>query len=457
MNMRFQSIMLSTILLLLAVQSGFAEDTAASTAVSTETDVEEATSEEADVPASQEVEVNEDNYRQFMELKDARGQRNIQPENAFKPQSGLQKLDQLPEASQKHLRNELREIIVGDPWQPGDEDTEYPYVPSAAASTDPSLQKQELEAWGELLDSYNQREAQIYANSSATKAALGSEDGTGNNPGNGTGSTGATGQSGEGSQGQQASQQSTPDQSGGAGTYSPNAANDPNAKSTAGVSQNAMEFLQGLGKGGTANPTRDPNAKSTAGASQNAMEFLKGNASQGESVGESGSGSSAASAGQREPAEGEAGEAQAEGQQTGQNEGQEDGQSDVQDAGQEDGQAGSQDDGQAQDGQQTETAQKPTPSVIPDNTSPVSSTEPDEESTAGASQNALEYLTGEGVQTGDDMNNEPETSEPEGTLTIQDLLNAQGVGASTGAVPVTSSPGAEQKPDKNKPDKDGGG
>ena len=62
----------------------------------------------AKAPAGQEVEVNEDNYRQFMELKDARGQRNMLPEEDFKAGSCAQKLDKLPEASQKHLRNQLR-------------------------------------------------------------------------------------------------------------------------------------------------------------------------------------------------------------------------------------------------------------------------------------------------------------------------------------------------------------
>ncbi len=125
----------------------------------------EATPAAAGNPASQEVEINEDNYRQFMELKDANLQREVIPENVFKPGSGLQKLEKLPEESQKHLRNELREIIVqGDPWQPGDEQGEFPYTPSAAAANNPGLEKQEREAWGELVDSYNQREAQIYEN-----------------------------------------------------------------------------------------------------------------------------------------------------------------------------------------------------------------------------------------------------------------------------------------------------
>ena len=165
--------------------------------------------EEAEAPASQAVEINEDTYRQFMELKDANRQSDIIPETVFKPGSGLQKLDKLPEESQKHLRNELREIIVeGGPWQPGDADKEFPYVPSAAAVKDPALQKQELEAWGELVDGYNQREAQIYENAAGTHAAGATEDGNGESPGGGAKqAAGGTGQDSEGNQGQQAGQQ----------------------------------------------------------------------------------------------------------------------------------------------------------------------------------------------------------------------------------------------------------
>ena len=144
-------------------------------------DAEASTTTEAEAPSSQEVEINQDNYRQFMELKDAMRQRDIIPENIFKPASGSQKLDKLPEESQKHLRNQLREIIVqGDSWKPGNEGTEYPYTPSAAASKDPSLENQEQEAWGELVGSYHDREAQIYENSSGSQAANGSEQGSSN-------------------------------------------------------------------------------------------------------------------------------------------------------------------------------------------------------------------------------------------------------------------------------------
>ncbi len=469
---------------------------------------EVATPAEPDTPAGQEVEINEDNYRQFMELKDAMRQRDIIPENVFKPGSGLQKLDKLPEESQKHLRNQLREIIVqGDPWQPGDEETEYPYTPSVAASTNPPLEKQEKEAWGELVDSYHDRESQIYENSSGSQAARGSEQGSSNSPENGAGSTGPVGQDGEGSQGQQAGQEGNPDQSSDEGTYSLNGSNDPNADSTAGVSQNAMEFLQGLGKGGgnsetgngetptedggqgesptgtdassqaqtgqqesseqsspTGNSTqgtaRDPNAKSTAGTSQNAMDFLSGNTAQGENAAESGTGTS-----ENNEAQGEQVVAQAEGQQAGQDTGQQDGTADTQDTGQQEQQASAQgseqvdgeEDENSQESQVAETAQKPTSSVPPASTSPVSSTEPEEESTAGASQNALDYLMEENTQVDDDINNQADTSQPEGTLSIQDLLNARGVSNATVTLPSSSTTGEEQPPDETKPDKDGDG
>ena len=146
------------------------------------------------------------------------------------------------------------------------------------------------------------------------------------------------------------------------------------------------------------NPGRDPNAKSTAGASQNAMEFLKG-------------------------------------------------QSD----GEGDDQADGSNDGQEQTGEQVETTEEPASSTPPTSTDPVSPAETEEESTAGASQNALEYLTGESIQTSGSSGNEPDTNQPKDTLTIQDLLNAQGVGDTT-----ISIPDDEKQPDETKADKDGG-
>ena len=483
MNKRFQFTVLSSLVTFLLLTPVYAQD--AETTLPSTTESAEATTEEAEIRAGQEVEINEDNYRQFMELKDPNLQREIIPENAFKPGSGLQKLEKLPEESQKHLRNQLREIIVqGDPWQPGDEETEYPYTPSEDAGNNPALEKQELEAWGELVDSYHDRESQIYENSSGSQAARGSEQGSSNSQQNGQGSPGG-GQDGEGSEGQQGGQEGKPNQSETEGTYSVNGSGNPDAKSTAGVSQNAMEFLQGLGKGGgnagdgdsgtsaengkqgesptpsetgsqvqdsaatsgSAGTTRDPKARSTGGTSQNAMEFLKSNSGQVEAESE---GDTMAS--QTDQGQGEAdGESSAAASQADQGEGET--QTDEQKVAQADGQTN----GQTQESQQSESAQKPDSSISLPGATPVSSTETEEESTAGASQNALEYLTGEDVQAPGSTDDESNTVQPEGTLTIQDLLNAQGVGDSTGTNPASTSPVEEQHPNKKEPEKDGDG
>lgn len=497
-------------------------------------EAEATTAEEPKSSASQEVEINEDTYRQFMELKDANQQRDIIPEETFKPGSGLQKLEKLPEESQKHLRNELREIIVGgDPWQPGDEDADYPYVPSNAARTDPSLQKQELEAWGELVDSYNQREAQIYANKAGNRATMSPEDGAGEMPGQGSMQNGESGQDKEGAQGSQNSATAESDQTDTAGTYSPGAANDPNAQSTSGVSQNAMEFLQGLGKNGgnareesagtPAQNTGQPGSpasvgergqssvqagqqasakqgsrntgetqlpatdmqSSEAGASQNALEFLQGTAGQSRNTGEGSGGSSAANANQSPGGQASSGDALAQ-DQAGQNQGQQEGQAGTQGDGQADGQSkaeetgrgnaqaaaqgdqqadskdngetGEQGEGQAQDGQQSETVEKSVTITPPAESSAALSAQPEEESTAGASQNALEYLKGENAGAGQAADGDADADPPpEGTLNIQDLLNAQGVSGSTGTNPEPPVPDDENPSDETKPDKDGGG
>jgi hypothetical protein len=328
MNKYFQISGLLIILVFLYASPGFAQDEEPATTLPSETDIEEVTPESEEVPSGQEVEINEDNYRQFMELKETRGQRNMIPETSYKSQAGLQKLDKLPEASQKHLRNQLREIIVqGEQWQPGDEGTDYPYVPSDAASTDQSLQKQEAEAWGELVENYHQREAEIYANSSRSGAAAASASASGAGAGAG-GEQGSAGSgSGKDGDGQQANQERRAQQDGAADSYSPNVSNDPNAKSTAGISQNAMEFLQKSGnqtgedstgtpagdnepgsaqeqaqekaqaqaqsgqqssneqqaatsESSAQNPSDEAETESTSGASQNALEYLMGDNSQ---------------------------------------------------------------------------------------------------------------------------------------------------------------------------------
>ena len=463
MNNRLQILILLSLSGLLLALPVFAQDN--EPALPSATGAGETVPEE-ETPAAQEVEISEDNYRQFMELKDAMRQRDVIPENVFKPGSGLQKLDSLPEESQKHLRNQLREIIVqGDEWQPGDEETEYPYTPSPAAGTNPALEKQELEAWGELVDSYHERESQIYENSSGMQTARGSEQGSSNSQQNGAGSGERQGQNGEGSEGQQAGQQGNPNQADTEGTYSLNGSADSSADSTAGVSQNAMEFLRGLGQGGSPgesaqNDRQAESPESTSGATQNAMEFLQGSTGQAEGLADSGTGqdggsgesnpaSSESAQGQGESDGGAQGETQAMAQETGS-------QADTKGAGQEGEQADSQEGEQAQDSQLAESSDSSVTISQPGNNILDSPNQPEEESTAGASQNALEYLTGE------DPRAEAGEDQPEGTLSIQDLLNAQGIGESTNVAPMTTGSGDEGQADEgqadeDKPEKDGGG
>ena len=432
MNKLFHTVILLTLSVLMPASPAFAQDEEPTLPSAEETGE---TVPEEEVSASQEVEITEDNYRQFMELKDPMRQRDVIPENVFKPGSGLQKLEKLPEESQKHLRNQLREIIVkGDPWQPGDEETEYPYTPSAAASTNPALEKQELEAWGELVDSYHDRESRIYENSSGAQAARGSEQGSSNSQQNGAGQPGSASQNSEGSQGQTPGQEGNPDQAAREGTFSLNGSGDPNASNTAGVSQNAMEFLRGnTGQGGT--------------ASEGAADSSGGQEGQGENQAD------------------QQGQNQSEGQQGDQAEGQEAAAGDGEDTAQEGEQAGDQgnvetdgeNNGQAQDAQQTETPGEPASPISPETSDPALPAEPGEDSTAGAAQNALEYLTGEDEQAGEGTDSEADVAQPAGTLTIEDLLNARGVGDSSGMDPAPADPDGEQPPDENIPDKDGDG
>jgi hypothetical protein len=208
---------------------------------------------------SQETEYSDDNYRRFMELKDEPTRTSTLPTNSY--QSGTEKLDELPEASQKHLRNQLREIILeSDEWAPGDENGEYPFVASEAGEKNPELKQQEVEAWGELVGKYHEREAQIYANAERSDSAAGTDGGqsgsdqaqaeSGESAGSEGSNTGEDVGKGEqkrpGQEGQSAQTQAANNGNEGSDSSSASAnAGDPNAISTAGVSQSALEYLTG--------------------------------------------------------------------------------------------------------------------------------------------------------------------------------------------------------------------
>ena len=369
---------LVTVSFFLSVTPTFAQEETAATLVEPQTD--EYPGEDTSEPTGQEVEINEDNYRQFMELKDARQQRGVFPETTFKPQTGNQKLDELPEESQKHLRNQLREIIVqGDPWQPGDEYTEYPYTPSDAAKSKPSLKKMETEAWGELVGAYHQREAQIHANTERLNAAAdanGTGEGAAGSPMGGTqgqngGEPGSSGQ--QGSSNQQSAQQRIVGQSGSPGSHAPEPPNNDNIKNSAGVSQNAMEFLKN---------------QSTSSGSSNSAETA-------DSAGSSWPNNAASSAPPRAAANS----------------------SDV------------------------------TPPVSSSNTQITAKLE--------TAQNALEFLIGEKAAEAVDPEQDTDSDIESGTISIDDLLNVQGVrGASTPGLSVPPANEVEVS-QENLQDKDG--
>lgn len=413
---------------------------------------------ESPVASGQEVEVNEDMYRRFMELKDARQQRMILPEDAFKPGSGSQTLDELPEESQKHLRNQLREIILqGDEWQPGDENTDYPYVPSQAAAGNPELQKQEAAAWGELLDSYHKREAQIYNNSARTKAAMASQNGQSGNSGQGAGQSQASSASSGGqlSSTEQTNQQSPGQQQNSPQNEMPDSARITSSSSSAGVSQNAMEFLQSMqNKTGQNNSAQSQEAMDEALANSESESGPGGPETQPNEITEqsevsrkSSNNSTANNSADNSDAQNMTGVSQNALeflQQSGQ-EGNKDTALTLSET------AGTSDrEGQLADsGDQSDSEQ--------DAGKPASATAEAGE-TRGATQNALEYVIGEQAAQNDNLPPEPNaTSTTSGTLSINDLVNARGVGK--GSSPVPPPPLLKEKtpPASEPPDKDDGG
>ena len=225
---------------------------------------------------SEEAELSEDNYRRYMELKGHEIDRSSLPTAAYIKPKTLEKLQNLPETSQKHLRNQLRDIILqGDRWSPEDKEAEYPYTPSEAAINNPQLQRHEGEAWLELVDEYHQREADIYAHSARSQAATMSSQGVSEVSSQGMGSNSEnqgddSGHSQSGRSG--ASNGSRSSRALDAGEASVFGAGSSEAAeiSTSGVSQNALEFLL---KSGAANESPEADSDmDTEGAQP--LEFV---------------------------------------------------------------------------------------------------------------------------------------------------------------------------------------
>jgi hypothetical protein len=267
---------------------------------------------EAEDP-SRETDISEDNYRRFMELDDRRLERPAFPVSAVQPTTGLQKMGQLPESSQKHLRNQLRGIILSrGAWTPAERDETYAFVPSPEARGDAQLLRQEAEAWTELVNEYHDREAAILAAAgqpagegdrtpqdprSVGQAPAGQPPGsqaqqqanvgtgTGGNPGadGQQGEDGESGQEGrEGARGESGSEGGPDSESGSeSSTASPpqerpevpewvaenDAGRTPAAPGNKGVEQSASEYLEARGLADPAPAQLDDTRSRTAPAS----------------------------------------------------------------------------------------------------------------------------------------------------------------------------------------------
>ena len=239
--------------------------------------------DEAPAPAepaedpSRETDVSEDNYRRFMELDDRQLERRPFPVTGYAPRSGLTKVERLPEASQKHLRNQLRGLILtrGE-WTPAERGRPYPFVPSAAARSDANLLRQEAEAWSELVAEYHDREeairtARMARSQGQAQAQVGEadhrtqaggaaapgqpSDGT---PVRGSGANGAgQGADGRSAEARQAAR-ANPRQSLAPPPETATAPEMPGATSDEGVEQSAADYLRDRGLAADATPADAP-------------------------------------------------------------------------------------------------------------------------------------------------------------------------------------------------------
>jgi hypothetical protein len=223
--------------------------------------------------SSQHVEESEEAYRRRMETQDGMGQTDVIPDRPATGGTTGDGIDDLPFESRKHLRDEMRNVIMEQgEWQPEDATKTYPYHPSAGAQADPELRQKEEKAWGELVAEYHKREAAALAG--------GSHSG-GPPPGGQSGGQGG-GQSG----GQAGNQAGAKAKSGGSATPNSQASRSPGtqpkarpearpeaeaAGSTAagaGVSQSALEFLKGQTNGQAGGQPGSPSGGQPGGQPQ---------------------------------------------------------------------------------------------------------------------------------------------------------------------------------------------
>jgi len=187
--------------------------------------------------SSEQTEESEEAYRRRMELEGARDSETFS-NTSFGSQVEQEKIDKLPPASQKNIRDQITDIIIeNDQWEPGDVLEDYPYEPTEAAMKDPALREQEEEAWAEQVDKYHEREAAAFG---ATRPPMPGDPGQPGGPGSEGAGQQAGGPPGGGPQSQQ--EQAAENSAGG---FDPNRSGQEDEASTAGVSESALDFLRG--------------------------------------------------------------------------------------------------------------------------------------------------------------------------------------------------------------------
>lgn len=199
--------------------------------------------------SSQAVEESDEAYRRRMELEDARRTDPTYTDAANDYRRDAEKIDKLPKESRENIRDQLVDVIVSNPeWQPEDALGEYPYVPSAAAQSDPDLAQQEQEAWDEQIEKYHARESAAYGAYRGPVAGPGNPEGSVSQQGGAAQDGGDQGgEGGQQGQGGQSGQQGASGSQGSDGTYEPYQSQNEDGEertSTRGVSESALDFIR---------------------------------------------------------------------------------------------------------------------------------------------------------------------------------------------------------------------
>jgi hypothetical protein len=230
--------------------------------------------------SGEQAEAREDAYRKRMELEGSRDPDSFS-NTTYTSEAKLEKIDKLPRESRDNIREQLTDVIIENvQWEPFDALREYPYEPTEAAQEDPGLRMQEQEAWAEQMEKYHKREASAFEASRPSmpdndprqteagpesgsqqelsqNASEGKEEAPGDNQGDEGGSEGETGQPGSPESSASSARSYDP--------YQSSETDDTDELSTAGVSENALDFLKArqdfntgpAGKGAGSDETED--------------------------------------------------------------------------------------------------------------------------------------------------------------------------------------------------------